>query len=127
MRQGPEYVPGWSGRFAVGDVTVVVFARHSTRHRLPRGHELMRQQARGRPALVPETTHEWMVSVPGRPAMSVRPLPSGRFTLGGGRETFASLRDAAEALGRRADEALRAARGQDAACPDAEGDAAPAP
>lgn len=108
--QGPEYAPGWRDRFSVGDVRVEVLGRHHTRNRPPRGHELVRQMSRGPLSLVPETTHEWAVLVEGRNAAVVRPTPSGRYSVGGRHERFQSVREAAEALGRRADDALRQAR-----------------
>lgn len=83
MDQGPEYRMGWRDSFEVGGVRVELHARHYTRRRMPRGHEMARQAARGLPlTLVEETDHEWSLICAGRHAGTIRRTPGGTWELG---------------------------------------------
>jgi hypothetical protein len=97
---GPEYSRGWRERVKLGETEFLIEAAHRYRRRFPRGHEIVRTMARGKPlAMVEEVVaHEWQVSVGHRRVGTVRGLPNGRFEIASTTKVFDRLRDAAAAL-----------------------------
>ena len=83
MREGPEHGFGWRERFDVDGVVVEVLANHHKRSRIPRGHEIARQMARGGMQMVDEVSHEWRAIMSGHRPVVIRPTPSGNFTVDG--------------------------------------------
>lgn len=95
--RGAEYQRGWRAKVEEGGVELTVEARHSTRRRMPRGHEIARQMSRGRPVeMVEDPVYEWMAWGAGAQVMPIREMPGNRFCVGGYRQIYASVIEAAK-------------------------------
>ncbi|WP_448208683.1 hypothetical protein [Azospirillum sp. sgz302134] len=84
MKPSPDN-PRYRLTVATDKGLLAVVARHISRNRPARPHELVRAMERGRmaEALVRETVREWTVLLAGHHRATVRPTPNGAYAWNG--------------------------------------------
>lgn len=100
-RRGPEHQRGWRETIEVDGHEVVVMARHHTRGRPPRGHEIARQAAGGGYRMVEETTFEWTAAAGTRNLGVIRENMNGTFSVGAFHAAHRTVQAAAAWAARR--------------------------
>jgi len=92
QRQGPEFNNGWAQAFEHDGIKLRIVARHYNRKRMPRGNEMVKAMARGRPLeMIPDPIYEWALLQDRRQARTIRLCPNGRFELADKHQYFDSL------------------------------------